>query len=419
MSENQINSKQPAGPINRLLFAFFSVLSLTCVSQETEGIDELNIVPPENWYQVELIVFTQDGNTQGELPPEQVELAFPNNLTELVNAEELALKVENAIEGALLPEPRTDEVVPLIPIALVQDPYLETELAPLTSQLEPIEQLESPENENFELPSIENFVAEYEDTLVTLTKEFRNLNDSARLLRRRNYGVIFHQAWRFIAEKDQDQPWLLFKAGGSPQGRAEVEGAVRFYKSRFLHFQAELWRLNFSDDPEFVGLKVDLPEPPLIDLPEGTPASWRLVPLSMNESQDHHPESVASLLAPAEGEIPPSLKNDVTAGEISNHDESESTLPANKAMDLSASEYQLERYDPRIEDRENSNKNRVTPPIRELWPIKLAKRIEEDKVYYLDHPEVGVMVTIKSYQPQPINLPTVDQTKTIYGGTTD
>ena len=419
MSENQINSKQPAGSINRLLFAVLSVLSLTCVSQETEGMNELNIVPPENWYQVELIVFTQDGNTQGELPPEQVELAFPNNLTELVNAEELALKVENAIEGALLPEPRTDEVVPLIPIALVQDPYLETELAPLTSQLEPMEQLESPENEDFELPSMENFVAEYEDTLVTLTKEFRNLNDSARLLRRRNYGVIFHQAWRFIAEKDQDQPWLLFKAGGSPQGRAEVEGAVRFYKSRFLHFQAELWRLNFSDDPEFVSLQVDLPEPPLIDLPEGTPASWRLVPLSMNESLDHHLESMASLPAPAEGEIPLSLKNDVTAGEISNRDESESTPPANKVVDLSASEYQLERYDPRIENRENSNKNRITPPIRELWPIRMAKRIEEDKVYYLDHPEVGVMVTIKSYQPQPINLPTVDQTKTTSGGTTD
>ena len=183
---------------------------------------------------------------------------------------------------------------------------------------------------------------------------------------------------------------------------------MRFYKSRFLHFQAELWRLNFSDDPAFVGLKVDLPEPPLIDLPEGAPASWRLVPLSMNESLDHHPESVASLLAPAGGEIPLSLKNDVTAGEISNRDESESTPPANKIMDLSASEYQLERYDPRIEDRENSNKNRITPPIRELWPIRLAKRIEEDKVYYLDHPEVGVMVTIKSYQPQPINLPTVD-----------
>ena len=421
MSENKINSKQPAGPINRLLFAVLSVLSLTCVSQENEGMNELDIVPPENWYQVELIVFTQDGNTHGELPPEQVELAFPNNLTELVNAEELAVKVENAIEGALLPEPRTDEVsqVPLIPIALVQDPYLDTELAPLTSQLEPIEQVESPENGNFEPPSMENFVAEYEDTLVTLTKEFRNLNDSARLLRRRNYGVIFHQAWRFIAEKDQDQPWLLFKAGGSPEGRAEVEGAVRFYKSRFLHFQAELWRLNFSDDPEFVSLKIDLPEPPLIDLPEGTPASWRLVPLSMNESLHHHPDSVASLLAPAEAEIPLSLKNDVTAGEISNRDESESTPSANKVVDLSASEYQLERYDPRIEDRENSNKNRITPPIRELWPIRMAKRIEEDKVYYLDHPEVGVMVTIKSYQPQPINLPTVDQTKTIYGGTTD
>ena len=421
MLENQINSKKSVIPISLWLLVVLSALSLRSIAQESEEMAEFDLTPPDNWYQVELIVFTQDGNTQGELPPEHVELAFPNNLTELVSPEELALKLANAIEGALLPEPSTDEVnqVAQIPMAMVQDPYLETELAPLISQIEPIEQPEVPEDENLEPPSMENFVAEYEDTLVTLTKEFRNLNDSARLLRRRNYGVIFHQAWRFIAENDQEQPWLLFSAGGNPEGRAEVEGAVRFYKSRFLHFQAQLWRLKFSDNPEFVGLEIDLPEIPLIDLPEGTPASWRLVPLSINESLDHSPESVASVLAPAQAEIPVPLKNEATVGEISNSDESESTPFANEVVDLNASEYQLESYDPRIEEREISNKNRITPPIQELWPIKMAKRLEEDKVYYLDHPEVGVMVTIKSYQPQPINLPIIDQTKASVDATTD
>jgi hypothetical protein len=44
-------------------------------------------------------------------------------------------------------------------------------------------------------------------------------------------------------------------------------------------------------------------------------------------------------------------------------------------------------------------------PIEEIWPIKQTKRIQLDEVYYIDHPHMGALISIKSYQPVPINLP--------------
>ena len=46
-------------------------------------------------------------------------------------------------------------------------------------------------------------------------------------------------------------------------------------------------------------------------------------------------------------------------------------------------------------------------PVTEVWSIAQTKRIEEQSVYYLDHPELGIMLTIKSYEPQPTNPPPV------------
>jgi len=44
-------------------------------------------------------------------------------------------------------------------------------------------------------------------------------------------------------------------------------------------------------------------------------------------------------------------------------------------------------------------------PIEEIWPVKQTKRIQLDEVYYIDHPHMGALISIKSYEPVPINLP--------------
>ena len=51
-------------------------------------------------------------------------------------------------------------------------------------------------------------------------------------------------------------------------------------------------------------------------------------------------------------------------------------------------------------------------PIKEIWPIRQSKRIQEDEVYYIDHPHMGALVTIKSFEPLPINLPPQEELST-------
>ena len=74
-----------------------------------------------------------------------------------------------------------------------------------------------------------------------------------------------HEAWRFIAENPEEQNWVNIQAGEELEGRSEIEGSVRFYKSRFLHFEADLWKLKFLSASNFNdSINFDLPKKPTI-----------------------------------------------------------------------------------------------------------------------------------------------------------
>jgi hypothetical protein len=46
--------------------------------------------------------------------------------------------------------------------------------------------------------------------------------------------------------------------------------------------------------------------------------------------------------------------------------------------------------------------------VAELWTLKKSMRLDEDQVYYIDHPKMGIMLSVKSYQPLLLNPPAVD-----------
>jgi hypothetical protein len=46
-----------------------------------------------------------------------------------------------------------------------------------------------------------------------------------------------------------------------------------------------------------------------------------------------------------------------------------------------------------------------TYPVADVWVLNQSKRIDEGEVYYLDHPKMGAIVTITSYQPELLNPP--------------
>ena len=393
-NESQRGINQKSHSFKKLLATMLMLLSVFAAGQQSDSDEE--IIPPQNWYQVEVILFTQDGNIGEEVPPLDYDLSFPDDILELIDVEALAEQQKLAIVGALLPE--TPEIslieaspfVGFIPLIEMQDPAI----SPITDNLADSIIGEAPALSDLLVTidtPVEPYVPEYEDPFEMLAIDQRDLNDSARVLARRDYNVIFHQAWRFVADENSNDPWILVHAGQKVGNRAEVEGSFRFYKSRFLHFETNLWRLKLANEnSEEQTSLAKLPDVPQMDS-DDTTLAWRLIPISTKNKEVEATESTDL-----------DLNTDVLTPENELFTELES---ASQTLDKSHSGYTLVSFDPREADMEGQEQLEI--PVTEVWSIAQSKRIEEQSVYYLDHPELGIMLTIKSYEPQPTNSPPI------------
>ena len=393
-NESQRGINQKSHSFKKLLATMLMLLSVFAAGQQSDSDEE--IIPPQNWYQVEVILFTQDGNIGEEVPPLDYDLSFPDDILELIDVEALAEQQKLAIVGALLPE--TPEIslieaspfVGFIPLIEMQDPAI----SPITDNLADSIIGEAPALSDLLVTidtPVEPYVPEYEDPFEMLAIDQRDLNDSARVLARRDYNVIFHQAWRFVADENSNDPWILVHAGQKVGNRAEVEGSFRFYKSRFLHFETNLWRLKLANEnSEEQTSLAKLPDVPQMDS-DDTTLAWRLIPISTENEEVEATESTDL-----------DLNTDVLTPENELFTELGS---ASQTLDKSHSGYTLVSFDPREADMEGQEQLEI--PVTEVWSIAQSKRIEEKSVYYLDHPELGIMLTIKSYEPQPTNSPPI------------
>ena len=393
-NESQRGINQKSHSFKKLLATMLMLLSVFAAGQQSDSDEE--IIPPQNWYQVEVILFTQDGNIGEEVSPLDYDLSFPDDILELIDVEALAEQQKLAIVGALLPE--TPEIslieaspfVGFIPLIEMQDPAI----SPITDNLADSIIVETQALSDLLVSTdslVEPYVPEYEDPFEMLAIDQRDLNDSARVLARRDYNVIFHQAWRFVADENSNDPWILVHAGQKVGNRAEVEGSFRFYKSRFLHFETNLWRLKLANEnSEEQTSLAKLPDVPQMDS-DDTTLAWRLIPISTKNKEVEATESTDL-----------DLNTDVLTPENELFTELES---ASQTLDKSHSGYTLVSFDPREADMEGQEQLEI--PVTEVWSIAQSKRIEEKSVYYLDHPELGIMLTIKSYEPQPTNSPPI------------
>jgi hypothetical protein len=121
----------------------------------------------------------------------------------------------------------------------------------------------------------------------------------------------------------------------------------------------------------------ELPTVPILEPAQEYISSWRIVPTQNSTNID-----------PLDIEFSPLTNNNIGAG----------------IVNIVGSNYALEPY-----DIENLPQKEIVLvdliSASSIWPIRHSKRIEEGEIYYLDHPKIGIIVLIKSYLPEPINLP--------------
>ena len=350
---------------NRIVAALFYSLIMSTHPVYAEQ-PKTEIEAPENWYQVEVILFTQQGNIGNEAPPQDYQLEFPSDWVELIDPN--MPTPENAFplaEGGLV---NLSQPVPLerrIPLLVVTDPVLG----------------ESPQNPDRKreiddidfYPADDAYVAQYEAQFLMLDKLDRDLNDSATALDRRQYNVVFHQAWRFDTDDNSEDPWILIKAGQQFEDRFQLEGALRFYRSRFLHFETDLWLLGFPN------------------LDDGKPQHTISLPAVPFKEAAAVDEMILS------GDY-----NDRANGGVVTEDSADVIPDVALSTELASLDTEVHAIEMVAAPAAVKPK---TYPISSVWVLNKSKRIEEETVYYIDHPMMGVMVTIKGYEPPLLNPP--------------
>lgn len=450
-------------------------------AQQDDGFNKMNtvIVPPENWYQAEVILFTQQGNLRNEAPPENYLLDFPENWLQLTEPqdvfqdEELSLDLilaELASEQGYLYRSQSN--------VLLQSEHTSQHhlyLIPEASIPYKNEESEESVDSNNELSETitekeaDPYVPEYEQPFVRLDAPDRDLNESASALDRRGYGVLFHQAWRFQITAPDTAPWIIIKAGATGSDRFQLEGSIRFYRSRFLHFETNLWRLKFSDsvktalalppfpaqeesDKRYQNLLLKSAAADLFSMGTLNNSSTESGSISNNPLSQNVTDKLSQLAAIRDAielswsdshyallpEAGVTTKVDlpletVTSGAISTEQQAEAVLGTEFGTNIvlahglaSVTESDLaydfesgisgdleEGIEGNIKSdsddsiETDSQDQPTTPeyPIESVWVMKKSQRLQEADVYYLDHPEMGALVTIKRYEPELLNPP--------------
>lgn len=394
-------------------FALFNQLQAEQISIKKDPV-------AENWYQVEVILFDQNTVTTSESAPKYLQIGFPDNWLILndryPNVGVMRRPIFDSSSTASLSQPENTSLTQrlsvllgtnqnhahnyndgstLIPEASIpyqnnQNVHLENSAYPQDDALKITEKTAAVE----EIPVLQanfntDFTPVYEQPFQRLNKKFRDLNDTARGLNRRKYNVHFHEAWRFQIDSKKDSPWVLVKTKQAQADRQHIEGTLRFYKSRYLHFESNLWRINFSPTDT---LDIVLPDIPQTSLNSDEESLLKTLRFSKKLSS-LVPNSKEFIMQPM------IIQTDNVSDRVL--DGIEDTLKG----------YNLKTIIPLLGSINDSPEKiaettiRTNYPIKEIWPIKQSKRLQEDEVYYIDHPYMGALVTIKAYVPSPINMP--------------
>jgi hypothetical protein len=397
-------------PLSRLLlaaiFSIFLINSPLNAEQKTIETDPA----AENWYQVEVILFDQKTTTSSESAPKDLYLGFPENWLELSdkypNVGIMRRPIFDPSSSASISDLDQSNLTQRLRVLLEAEknlpqnikggstqipeasiPYQHHNLKNL-SDLKPFLQDELGneqdvmENEPLQTHNKDEFKPVYEQPYQILDKKLRDLNDTARALNKRKYNVRFHQAWRFQIDAKEQSPWVLIKTQTKVADRHAIEGALRFYKSRYLHFESDLWRIIFSNSETMDLLLPEIPQ----------------TPLNSDEKTLLKALRFSKQLTALSDDMPNSIGLNTSDQGI-------------KEVENALNAYNLDRVYPLLDSARDTTtevaKTEIRPnyPIKEIWPVKQSKRIQEDEVYYIDHPYMGALVTIKSFEPVPINMP--------------
>ncbi|MEH6589711.1 MAG: CsiV family protein [Halioglobus sp.] len=284
----------------------------------------------DRWFKIELLIFshTTGNGANSETWQPDPELDYPEKFRFLFDPDAIANNEAKYDSTSMVSETG----VQTFNLTDVDDTSA-TDIPPLTGEpVQPMPIAPAIESEPSRLPT--PFT-----TLGNSAIEFRG--KAAYMERTGGYQTLFHETWvQPVADKPRALP-VIIDHSGDQQAWPQLQGSVKFYLSRFLHVETNLW-LNTTGN--YLKQDWQMPAPPL-------------GPLSVVVNT---PEPVA--LPPVEYELPQdNVEQDTTDIVLE-------TGP---------------RY-----------------PWRHAVSLKQTRKMRSTEVHYIDHPMLGVVVLISPITEQ-------------------
>lgn len=178
--------------VSILAFITLPVIAQTVYAEDT------------SWYQIEILIFSQQDLYREEKHRMDVQLSYPDNWLNLYDPSSPQNRIVNSASL------ETDSV-----------------LNPNASTISLAE------------ADIESYAA--------LPQNLLKLGPDHHALKRTpGYKPLYHKAWRQRGLDFQHSPWILLQGGEQYGNHHELEGSIRLVKNRYLHIQANLWKARFA-----------------------------------------------------------------------------------------------------------------------------------------------------------------------------
>lgn len=202
-----------------------------------------------------------------------------------------------------------------------------------------------------------------EQPFTLLGRDQLELAGSARGIERQsNLRILFHQAWRQPMVPFQQAPAIIISGGEKYDEHHELEGSVTFSVSRYLHMHTNLWLTEFEANyGQAIGQWPPLPRPPQ----------------KLNELSGDELTVDVGLT-----ETPP-VFSPWGSNETRNKEN-------NFRLNQKGNAFEQNNYG-YLSQKPFVTKNIVT--------LQQQRRMRSEELHYVDHPRLGILVSIKAYDP--------------------
>jgi hypothetical protein len=403
----------PAGEATTAVVAavFAAVFATALLCSSIVRAQDLPEAIGENWYRTEILVFVredQESRSAQQFDP-LPSLAYPLRYRNFIDPEvaDRRLAESQAFASSIdsdgqqhlgVPAPVAEVLDHNRPDALVTDIMLpeliaepETETAAgdpnaAISAEDAIAGLLPPDpNEPIPDPNAPVLALPYE----FLGPQALSFGNEARSLRRQGQRVLFHETWwSELAEGDEPE-WLLLDRSGDPDTLdwPSLQGALRVYRSRYLHAEVDIWLNTLGD---YLPEGWQIPAPPLA-MPSVHSATLGGEPINpwAPQTPDTVPDSASQtrVSAMADAAYPGAIESRMAEPRVGPSSVTGTVDEMNESLNEAAGEEQEHDSEPEKEDT-------VDYPWRHAIVHQQSRRMRSGEIHYLDHPVIGVIVRV-------------------------